>query len=57
MRKVKQLKSLDCKVCGTEVKNVGETATAVTCWQCVAKSLRGEVSCSGSLAEREDAEK
>ncbi len=57
MSKVKQLKSLDCKVCGEEVKNVGETATAVTCWKCVAKSLRGVVDCGGSMEERDDSEK
>lgn len=36
----KDNKTLNCKVCGDEVQNVGAEATAVTCWRCVSASLR-----------------
>lgn len=39
--KVRKGKTLNCKICGDEVSNVGEEATAVTCWRCVSASLRG----------------
>lgn len=32
-------RTLDCKECGEEVKNVGEQAAWVICWKCVSKSL------------------
>lgn len=28
-------KTLECKLCGAVVKNVGSNAAAATCWQCV----------------------
>lgn len=33
-------KSLNCKKCGEKVDNVGEEATAVTCWKCVNDMMR-----------------
>jgi len=36
----KSYKSLNCKICGEEVKNVGGDATAVTCWRCVSRGMR-----------------
>jgi hypothetical protein len=48
----KSTKSLDCKICGEEVKNVGCDAEKVTCWKCVSKSLNGIV----SLADEEEDE-
>ena len=33
-------KSLNCKICGREVKNVGEDAVAVTCTSCVSKGMQ-----------------
>jgi hypothetical protein len=36
-------KTLNCKICGDEVHNVGSEATAVTCWRCVSASLRGTI--------------
>ena len=33
-------KTLDCKICGEEVKNVGHDADKVTCSICVQKSLQ-----------------
>lgn len=36
----KHNKSLNCKVCGEEVKNVGEDAEKVTCWKCVNRSMQ-----------------
>ena len=35
----KHTKSLDCKICGDEVPNVGEDAEKITCWRCVNKSM------------------
>ena len=35
----KHTKSLDCKICGEEVSNVGSEAVKVTCWRCVNKSM------------------
>lgn len=32
-------KSLDCKICGSLVHNVGSNTGAVTCWQCVMEKL------------------
>lgn len=43
MGKVRKNKSLNCKICNEEVKNVGEDATAVTCWKCVMNSMRGHI--------------
>lgn len=37
--KKRQPKTLNCKECGDEVKNVGEHAAWVICWKCVASSL------------------
>ena len=34
-------KSLDCKLCGERVDNVGAEAVAVTCWKCVSRSMSG----------------
>lgn len=42
--KGKSTKSLNCKVCGEEVKNVGHEATKVTCSICVSKSMQTGVS-------------
>ena len=39
-RSNKHNKSLNCKICGEEVKNVGEDAEKVTCWKCVNKSMQ-----------------
>jgi hypothetical protein len=41
--KARKSKSLDCKVCGEEVHNVGEDTVAVTCWKCVNKMMSGEL--------------
>jgi hypothetical protein len=46
----KHTKSLNCKICGEEVKNVGEDAEKVTCWKCVSKMMSTNV----SLADEED---
>lgn len=40
-RKKNPNKSLDCKLCGERVDNVGAEATAVTCWRCVSRSMGG----------------
>lgn len=42
--KGKSTKSLDCKICGEEVKNVGHDAVKVTCSKCVSKSMQTGVS-------------
>lgn len=34
---LKMSKTLDCKLCGALVHNVGSKAGAVVCWQCVAE--------------------
>jgi hypothetical protein len=44
MQRAKGFKKLACKICGDEVPKVDEKADKVTCWQCVQKSLRGEIS-------------
>ncbi len=36
-------KTLNCKICGDEVRNVGSEAVAVTCWRCVSASVRGTI--------------
>lgn len=41
--KSRKSKSLNCKLCGEEVKNVDEETIAVTCWRCVNKMMRGEI--------------
>lgn len=41
MSKVKKTKTLNCKICGEEVNNVGEDAEKVTCWKCVQAMMRG----------------
>jgi len=51
-------KSLDCKECGEEVKNVGEEATAVTCWKCVNKMMRKSPNvCEADGDEKREEEK
>jgi len=42
--KGKSTKSLDCKICGEEVKNVGHDTVKVTCSKCVSKSMQTGVS-------------
>ena len=42
--KGKSTKSLNCKVCGEEVKNVGHEAAKVTCSICVSKSMQTGIS-------------
>lgn len=42
--KGKSTKSLNCKICGEEVKNVGADAEKVTCSMCVSKSMRTGIS-------------
>lgn len=49
--KTRKTKSLDCKLCGDEVKNVGEDTTAVTCWRCVNKMMSGEINKCNDDAE------
>jgi hypothetical protein len=36
-------KTLNCRICGDEVHRVGSETTAVTCWRCVAASLKGTI--------------
>ena len=50
MKRTKNTKTLNCKICGEEVKNVGEDVVKVTCWKCVNKSMNTNV----SLADEED---
>jgi hypothetical protein len=45
----KHTKSLNCKVCGEEVRNVGEDAVKVTCSSCVNKLMQ-----TGILPSEED---
>lgn len=40
MKNSKTVKVLPCKYCGTKV-DVGERATAVTCWRCTHKMASG----------------
>lgn len=47
-------RTLDCRECGEEVKNVGEDATAVVCWKCVAKALSKGGSCFEEDIEEEE---
>lgn len=47
-------RTLDCRECGEEVKNVGEDATAVVCWKCVAKTLSKGGSCFEDDIEEEE---
>jgi hypothetical protein len=42
-------KDLACKVCSEVVENVGEEATAVTCWKCVMRSMRGHIASDDPL--------
>jgi len=42
--KGKSTKSLDCKICGDEVSNVGHDTVKVTCSKCVSKSMQTGVS-------------
>jgi len=42
--KGKSTKSLDCKICGEEVKNIGHDTVKVTCYKCVNKSMQTGVS-------------
>lgn len=39
MKGKKNTKTLNCKICGEEVKNVGSEAEKVTCWKCVNKMM------------------
>jgi hypothetical protein len=43
MKKGKSTKSLNCKFCGEEVKNVGHDAVKITCWKCVNLSMQSNV--------------
>lgn len=49
--KGKSTKSLNCKICGEEVKNVGHDADKVTCSKCVCKSMQTGI----SIIDDEDA--
>lgn len=43
MKTKKNTKSLNCKICGEEVKNVGHDAEKVTCWKCVNKMMNTHI--------------
>ena len=43
MKKGKSTKTLNCKICGEEVKNVGHDTVKVTCYKCVSKSMQTTV--------------
>jgi hypothetical protein len=49
MKRSTHIKSLNCKGCGEEVKNVGEDVVKVTCSSCVNKSMQ-----TGILPSEED---
>lgn len=34
------MKTLECKICGTEVANLDSKTTSVVCWECVTDSMK-----------------
>lgn len=47
-------KTLNCKICGDEVYNVGSEAVSVTCWRCVSASARGTILEDDKEDDKED---
>lgn len=47
-------KTLDCKICGNEVKNVGHDAVKVTCYVCVNKSMLTGISLDEDMDIKQD---